>query len=423
MHATNAWKKESVAPVAVVKNNRSLVWFRSDLRTMDNPALSLATSHSWTHDGVLAVFVISKNDWIRHDWGPVKVDFIRRNLKCLEKTLSEKYDIPLAVLEVDNFSSVPDTLLKFSQEHDVNTLWFNNEPEWDEVRRDEHVEKLFVSKNIAVKRYEDQSIVEPGASISKDPIPHSVFTPFKKSWLAYVENNPVILERDPIKKHVRCPFKLIFSIDEIFDRLPNELKYQDIGAVERLAKLWPAGEDEAHCRLNEFASHRIKGYKASRDYFYLNDGTSALSPYFSLGIISARTCFLRALKENEGKKSTGSEGICAWISELIWREFFRYILFHFPQISRGRSFKVKGDEVAWRYTRTDAKAKEDYDRWCRGFTGYPIVDAAMRYLNANGWLHNRLRMTVASFLAFDLLIDWRMGEKYFMNKLIDGDLG
>lgn len=423
MFSTNAWKKESVTPVATtVKKNRSLVWFRSDLRTMDNPALSLATQHSWTPDGVLAVFIISRNDWIRHDWGPVKIDFIRRNLKCLEKSLSEKYNIPFAILEIDDFSAVPEALLKFSQEHNVTTLWFNNEPEWDEVKRDEEVEKLFQSKNITVKRFEDQSIVEPGAAISKDPIPHSVFTPFKKSWLAYVENNPVFLERDPIRKAVRCDFKPIVSIDEVFARLPPELKFTDPSAAERISKLWPAGEEEAHKRLNEFASQRIKAYKATRDYFYLSDGTSALSPYFALGIISARTCFLRALKENDGKSSTGSEGICAWISELIWREFFRYILFHYPQVSRGKSFKVKGDGVLWRYPKTDAKAKEDYDRWCRGFTGYPIVDAAMRYLNANGWLHNRLRMTVASFLTFDLLIDWRMGEKYFMKHLIDGDL-
>lgn len=251
---------------------------------------------------------------------------------------------------------------------------------------------------------------------------YTVFTPFKKSWLAHVEKNPVRLERDPVKKAVRCDFKAQGSIDEIFNRLPAELKYSDSEMPEKLSKLWPAGEDEVHSRLDEFVSQRIKTYKETRDFFYLNNGTSALSPYFALGIISARTCFLRALKENDGKSSSGSEGISAWISELIWREFFRYILHHFPQVSRGKPFKIKGDEVAWRYPKSDAKAKEDYDRWCRGFTGYPIVDAAMRYLNSTGWLHNRLRMTAASFLCFDLLIDWRMGEKHFMKKLIDGDL-
>lgn len=419
-----AWKKvpSSVASVVNVVN-RSIVWFRSDLRTKDNPALSLATHSPLSSEGVLAVFVISKNDWIRHDWGPVKVDFIKRNLKCLEKTLSEQYNIPLTVLEIDDFDRVPEVLLKISKENGVNSLWFNNEPEWDEVQRDDKVEKLFKSNKIVVNRFEDQSIVEPGAPIVKDPMPHTVFTPFKKCWLAYVENNPVNLERDPIKKQVRFECKETKgSIDEIFNSLPAELQFNDSVMPETLMKMWPAGEAEAHRRLDEFAKERIKTYKETRDYFYLNNGTSALSPYFALGIISARTCFLRALKENGGKSSSGNEGISAWISELIWREFYRYILHHFPQVSRGKSFKVKGDEVSWRYPKSDAKAKEDYDRWCRGCTGYPIVDAAMRYLNSTGWLHNRLRMMVASFLCFDLLIDWRAGEKYFMRQLIDGDL-
>ena len=413
-----AWKKEKVPD----NLKRSMVWFRSDLRTKDNSALSLATHNSLTTEVVLAVFVVSKNDWIRHDWGPVKVDFIRRNLKCLENKLSEQFNIPLAILEIDEFDQVPEVLLKFAQENQVNTLWFNNEPEWDEVQRDSKVEKLFVSNKIVVNRFEDQSIVEPGALIRKDPMPFAVFTPFKKSWLSYVENNPVKLERDPIKKQLRFEYKNQKSIDEIFKSLPAELQFSDPEMPGTLMKFWPSGEAEAQRRLDEFASERIKTYKETRDYFYLNDGTSALSPYFALGIISARTCFLRALKENVGKSSSGSEGISAWISELIWREFFRYILNHFPQVSRGKSFKVKGDEVSWRYPKFDKKAKEDYDRWCRGFTGYPIVDAAMRYLNSNGWLHNRLRMMTASFLCFDLLIDWRMGEKYFMKMLIDGDL-
>jgi deoxyribodipyrimidine photo-lyase len=416
----NVWKMKS-APAPAVLVNRSIVWFRSDLRAMDNKALSLATHSPLSSNGVLAVFIISKNDWIRHDWGPVKVDFIKRNLQCLENTLFEKFNIPLAVLEIDDFDHVPMTLLKFAQENCVNCLWFNNEPEWDEVQRDAKVEKLFKSNRIVVNRFEDQSIIEPGAAIKKDPTPHTVFTPFKKNWLSYIENNPVKLERQPVRKQMGFDYKAKECVDVIFKRLPSELQFSVNEQQEVLIKLWPAGETEAHRRLDDFVSDRIKNYKETRDYFYLNNGTSALSPYFALGIISARTCFLRALNENDGKSSSGNLGICAWISELIWREFFRYILHNFPKVSRGKPLKAKGDKVSWRYPISDAKAKEDYDRWCLGFTGFPIVDAAMRYLNSTGWLHNRLRMMVASFLCFDLLIDWRFGEKYFMKKLIDGD--
>lgn len=409
-------------PSPIANSTVSLVWFRSDLRSEDNSALSQAT-HS-REESVVAIFVVSKNDWIRHDWGEVKVDFIKRNLKVLKERLLQSFNIPLVILEIDDFTAVPDELLKFAMEHSINSLWFNNEPEWDESQRDAQVEELFKANSIAVHRFEDQSIVGPNVRLSRDPTLHSVFTPFKKTWLSFVEVNPVHLQRDPIrKKMIVAPTnKLTNSIDEIFAKLPDELQLKDAEKADRLEKIWPAGEIEARSRLEEFAKNRIREYKANRDYFYLNNGTSALSPYLALGIISGRTCFLRALRENDGKACSGNEGICAWISELIWREFFRYILHHFPQVSRGQSFKRGGDDISWRYPKEDPRAMNDYERWCRGFTGYPIVDAAMRYLNANGWLHNRLRMMVASFLTFDLLIDWRMGEKYFMKTLIDGDL-
>ena len=427
----SAWKKLQPLPLSVavgggasLQNSKkiSMIWFRSDLRLKDNAALSQATHFG--SESALAVFIVSKNDWIRHDWGPVKVDFIKRNLKSLEISLSQTLNIPLAVLEIDNFAEVPTELLKFAKNKAVNSLWFNNEPEWDEVGRDAEVEKIFLGNGISVHRFEDQSIVEPGAKFSKDPMPERVFTGFKKCWLAYVDANFVSLARDPIMKTGHLNLEVKESIDEVFAKLPEELQFKDLDTAERIRKIWPSGETEAHFRLNEFSMNRIREYKATRDYFYLSNGTSALSPYLALGIISARTCFLKAkaLQENSGKSASGNDGISAWISELIWREFFRYILHHFPQVSRGKSFKIKGDQVSWRYPKNDKKAMVDYDRWCKGFTGYPIVDAAMRYLNCNGWLHNRLRMLVASFLTFDLMIDWRMGEKYFMKKLIDGDL-
>lgn len=428
MSFKNAWVKEP-SSISLVENlkkksNRSLVWFRSDLRTKDNQALSQATNYNWTPDGVIGVFIVSKVDWIRHDWGPVRVDFIKRNLQSLTRTLATEYNVPLVVLEVESFDQVPEALIKFSNENDVSTLWFNNEPEWDEIQRDAKVEKLFTANKLNCKRFEDQSIVEPGVKFSKDPTPHTVFTPFKKVWLGYVESNPVGLEKDPSKLKFKCPVTSGLGIEEVFDRLPSELQFQSHqeNNQKSLSEMWPAGEVEAHRRLDEFAKLRMKSYKELRDFFYLNNGTSSLSPYFALGIISGRICFLRALEENNGKSFGGNEGINAWISELIWREYYRYILFYFPQVSRGKSFKIKGDEIKWRYPDSDVEAKADYERWCRGFTGYPIVDAAMRYLNANGWLHNRLRMMVASFLTFDLLIDWRAGEKYFMKSLIDGDL-
>lgn len=404
--------------------HRSLVWFRSDLRCKDNRALSQALSYSGTPDGVLALYIISKSEWIRHDWGAVKVDFIRRNLKALQETLQKEYNVPLLILEIDSFAQVPDELTKFAQENDVSVLWFNNEPEWDEMQRDEQVEQKLSQSNIHCRRFEEQCIVNPGLVLTKESKPYSVFTPFKNTWLAYIESNPIVLENDPVKQKVSADsLPSAANVDEHFAKLPQELLFSKDSAskAQEISELWPAGEIEAHRRLDDFAKLRIRNYKESRDFPNLSNGTSTLSPYLALGVISARTCFLRAKSENHGKISSGSEGICVWISELCWRDFYRHILHHFPRVARGKPFKIESDQVEWRYPKEDVKARDDFDRWCRGFTGFPIVDAAMRQLNTTGWMHNRLRMIVSSFLTKDLLIDWRHGEKYFMQNLIDGD--
>ena len=401
--------------------HHSLVWFRSDLRCKDNRALSQALSFNGTADGLIAVYIVSKREWIRHDWGAVKVDFIKRNLLSLQKDLREEYNIPLLILEIDNFERVPEELTKFVVERDVSVVWFNNEPEWDESRRDEAVEKALADSNILCRRFEDQCIVNPGIVLTKESKPYSVFTPFKNTWLAHIEANPIVLEADPMKRQ-GIPTELKASdIEKVFSSLPKELQFEDEELKNRIAEMWPAGELEAHRRLDEFAKLRIRNYKESRDFPHLNNGTSSLSPYLAQGVISARTCFLRAKMENHGKLLSGSEGICVWISELCWRDFYRHILHHFPRVARGKPFKIDSDQVEWKYPKQDVESQKEFDRWCRGFTGFPIVDAAMRQMNSTGWMHNRLRMIVSSFLTKDLLIDWRSGEKYFMQKLIDGD--
>lgn len=399
------------------KNHRSLVWFRSDLRTKDNRALSQALSYAGTPDGVSAVYIVSSADWIRHDWGPVKVDFIKRNLLKLQESLRVDLNVPLVVLNVTSFSEIPDKLTEFASKNDIQVVWFNNELEWDEMQRDSQVEDALSKSNILCRRFDEQCIVNPGLVLTKESRPYSVFTPFKNTWAAHIEANPIILEADPVKQtliHFQSS-----DIEKEFSALPKELQFMD--SAVSIGEMWPAGEAEAFSRLDDFAKLRIRNYKESRDFPHMNKGTSTLSPYLALGVISARTCFLRAKSENHGKLLTGNEGICVWISELCWRDFYRHILYHFPRVARGKPFKVESDRVEWRYPKVDAQAQIDFDRWCRGFTGFPIVDAAMRQLNSTGWMHNRLRMIVSSFLTKDLLIDWRYGEKYFMQHLIDGD--
>ncbi len=177
--------------------------------------------------------------------------------------------------------------------------------------------------------------------------------------------------------------------------------------------LWPAGEPEAQRRLENFVQ-RIGNYQRVRDMPAVN-GTSLLSPYLAAGVISPRQCLAAALAANKGQIA-GDDGVATWISELAWRDFYTHVLVGFPRVSKHRPFKLKTDQLNWR---TD---EPKFEAWKQGRTGYPIVDAGMRQLNQTGWMHNRLRMVTAMFLTKHLLIDWRWGEKYFMQHLIDGEL-
>ncbi len=387
-------------------SHKSLVWFRSDLRVADNKALAQASNFSGTADGTIGLYIVSPTEWTRHDWGGVKVDFIKRNLFHLSAELHSRFNIPLHIICVEKFDQVSDELVKFCKANEVSAVWFNNEPEWDESQRDLAVEEALEQNSILCRRFGDQCIVEPGLVLTKESKPYSVFTPFKNTWLAHIEANPVKLEADPQVQKLETQKsieKIQGEIESVFSSLPINFSLTS-EFKERLEKLWPAGAEEAQRRLDTFAKMRMREYHESRNFPYLADGTSALSPYLSVGAISARTCFLRAKQENHGKISSGSEGICTWISELCWRDFYRHILHHFPRVARGKPFKVDSDRVEWKYPKVEAKSAEEYERWCRGFTGYPIVDAAMRQLNATGWMHNRLRMVVSMFLTKDLLV-------------------
>lgn len=182
-----------------------------------------------------------------------------------------------------------------------------------------------------------------------------------------------------------------------------------------LADRWPSGEKHALSRLKAFIDNRIADYADHRDTPSLG-GTSTLSPPLAAGILSPRQCLHAALAANQNRIDSGKNGVVVWIQELIWREFHKSVLVGFPRVSRARAFKQDTERIRWK---DDGKA---FKAWCEGRTGYPIVDAAMRQLNATGWMHNRLRMITAAFLTKDLLIDWRKGEAYFASRLIDFDL-
>ncbi|MCA9279504.1 MAG: deoxyribodipyrimidine photo-lyase [Phycisphaeraceae bacterium] len=382
---------------------RPLVWMRTDLRTHDNPALHHACKAS--SRGVVAVFTICPKQWLSHDMAPIKAAFILRNLKDLSETLAKK-NIALKIIETPTFATVPKLLKKLANEHECDALYFNREYEVNEQERDEEVTKVFESAGISIHAFTDQCVFAPGEVLTGKGDPYTVFTPFKKSWCAAVDE-----DRDRIEL-LSAPRKLAEMVSTP-DDIPASIKGFSI--ADPREDLWHAGEKHAISRLNAFIENRLRSYKDARDVPAIN-GTSTISPYLASGVVSLRTCVHAAVQANNGKLDTGNIGATTWISELVWREFYKHILFHFPRVCKHRAFKVETERLRWNDN------NEHFAAWCEGRTGFPIVDAAMRQLVQTGWMHNRLRMIVAMFLSKNLFLDWRLGERFFMRHLIDGDL-
>ena len=382
---------------------RALHWFRADLRAEDNTALHEACRQS--DDGVMAVFLIADDQWGEHDWAPVKVDFIRRTLHELSERLAVR-NIPLLIRRAPRFDDAPEALLDVARTHDCDALFVNQEYEVNERRRDEKVERAFRDDGREVFSFHDQTILVPDSVRTNDDGFYSVFTPFKRRWLENARELGVGDARPMPKKQTPLPIKP--------DPIPERLGAYD-EARSAWSDLWPAGESNAKRRLTAFVEHRVRDYREQRD-FPGTDGTSQLSPFLTLGVISPRQCLAAALEANRNRLSGGAKGIDTWISELVWREFYRHVLVGWPRVSMNRPFRPEGDSVPWR------EAPDDLQAWKEGRTGFPIVDAGMRQLAEIGWMHNRVRMVVATLLSKHLLIDWREGERHFMRNLIDGDL-
>ena len=382
---------------------RALMWFRADLRTRDNTALSAACAAA--SDGVVAVFTACPAQWKEHDWGDMRVDFVRRNLGALQRSL-EGRNIALKVIVRDRFAGIEDDLLALSQEHDCLALFFNEEYEVNERARDAKVAARFVKAGLTVRSFHDQVVVPPGELSTKQGKPYTVYSPYKRRWYEYYKDGHAPRAQGLAKKQS----EMISTPDELPER------FGDFDPTGGRPDLWAAGEDYALSRLRGFIEKRLNPYKEDRDYPGVN-GTSTISPYLAVGAISPRQCIEAALEANDGKLDKGGKGPVHWMSEVIWREFYRQILVAFPRVCKGRAFNRKYD-IPWR---SDDEARTQFAAWCGGKTGYPLIDAAMRQLAQTGWMHNRTRMAVAMFLTKHLLIDWRWGERHFMNLLVDGD--
>ena len=246
----------------------------------------------------------------------------------------------------------------------------------------------------------DSQLIDPNKVKNNSGQPFKVFTPYSKKIRAFLTSEILQEEPEPLKQN-----RKITDEDEIpsfNDTYDKEFDF----SIDN----YPVTEKSAAKRLEEFVEISISNYKELRDIPSLSS-TSNLSSSFAIGLISSKQAINQVFSSSDG---TGT-GQFAWVNEIIWREFYKYITYHYPQVSKGKSFNPKYDLISWR------EDEDSFIKWCEGKTGIPIVDAAMRQLNQTKWMHNRLRMITAMFLSKNLLIDWRKGERYFMKNLIDGD--
>ena len=383
---------------------KSLVWFRADLRTHDHPALSAALA---ANNELIAIYYLTPITWQYHAAAPVKIDFILRNLKYLSKILAD-YGIPLIIKEVPRYEAIAEDLVQFCQAQAITSLYFNLQYELDEIKRDQAVQTRLAPFNIEIKQFHEQLLIAPGSILSATQEPFKVFTAFKKRWLAFADDFVELSESPMNFKRQAIPL-LPSAVPEL---IPG------FSCAAELAALWPAGEEIAVKRLEIFLAERGASYDRGRDFYGL-DATSQLSPYLAQGVISIRRV-LRSLQAHSATERLSVlinlPGFGTWLNELIWREFYKQLIFLKPGLCCYQDFEANFKHWAF------CNDPEHFRAWSSGQTGFPIIDAAMRQLNTIGWMHNRLRMNAAMFLSKLLLLDWRQGEAYFMQKLIDGDL-
>lgn len=382
----------------MLMNNR-LVWFRNDLRINDNPALFYACQSA---QAVIAIYIATPQQWFQHDDAAVKIDFWRRNLITLEKSLAE-LNIELQFFRVDDYKQIPDLIAMVCQEWAIQQVHFNTEFSVNERERDVEVVERCRDVDVLCQFHHDQLLLPPTSIRTKTGTPYKVFTPFSKQARQRLANAPSLCPvPDPCQKFTAVTKPL----------LQNQCLLDEISwpvASIKVQKSWPAGEQEAFCRLTGFVAESIHAYRDNRDIPSL-EGTSRISPYLASGVISVGQCWQETLH------SEMNDGVYTWQNELLWREFYKHTLIDFPEISKYKALKPQTEQIEWRRDEDLLRA------WQYGKSGIPIVDAAMRQLLATGWMHNRLRMIAAMFLTKHLLIDWRLGERWFMQHLIDGDL-
>ena len=356
-------------------------WIRRDLRLNDNTALKSAVN---TGLPIIPLFIIDPA--LKKSPGHTRQNFLYEGLHCLQKDLSSRGNA-LVIKE----GSPLNILAELVANYEVQMIFAEEDFTPYAIKRDDRI-----AQSLPLTLTSGLTFIHPGQVRKSDGNPYTIFTPFSKAW----KSLPITASE---------PWKAPINI------LTNPAIKSNPFSTYTKSSLFNAGEYEASQRLFQFTQDKIYNYKEERDRMDL-DGTSTLSPYLRFGMLSINQALFAIPKiQNRNLSNSQEQGVATWFNELIWREFYQNILYHFPNVKQ-EAFNPKYRNIEW------LNSAEHLNAWKNGQTGFPIVDAAMRQLSSTGWMHNRARMIVASFLSKDLLINWQEGESWFMDNLIDGDL-
>ena len=354
----------------------SVFWFRRDLRIDDNPGLYEALTNS---KSVIPIFIFDTNiiDNLPSDDNRIK--FIWHSLSLLNERLKE-VGSTLNIFKGNPLEVFKKIILKYR----LTSVYVNRDYEKYSIKRDKEINTFLNENKIAFNASKDHVFFEPNEILKSDGTPYTVFTPYSKKWFEkfYSEKLPQYQIKNLVDNFFKTNYEPIMSLREIgFSN--DEIEFEKFNLGDEL----------------------IKNYNSKRDFPYLNS-TSKIGPYLRFGLISVREV---------AKKTIGKKFDQSFLRQLIWRDFYIQIFFHFPD-SENENFKPAYDKIIW------LNEEEKFEKWCAGETGYPIVDAGMKELNATGFMHNRVRMIAASFLCKHLLIHWKKGESYFAKKLLDYEM-
>jgi deoxyribodipyrimidine photo-lyase len=348
----------------------SVFWFRRDLRLEDNTALNHALDSGFP---VLPLFIFDQNIIRDLPVDDPRITFIHKLLRFINHKLNE-HGSSIKILK-----GQPGKVWKnLISDHEVENVYVNKDYEPYALERDNKIRALLNQHGIRLYEFKDQVIFEGNEVVKDNGEPYTVYTPYKNRWLQRFYTDKIGAVQQPDLKHL----------------LPSNHSFPSLAEI---------GFRESNIKVRKYDLSQLDDYATMRD-LPAADSTSYLGPHLRFGTISIRHV-IQQLKPAD----------TVFLSELIWREFFMQILFHFPRVVH-RNFKSRYDGIAWK------NDEHDFEQWCQGNTGYPMVDAGMRQLNTTGYMHNRVRMVVASFLCKHLLIDWIWGESYFAEKLLDYEL-